>query len=279
MRPKIDVLTRNNVQIKGRTDARPTLLFAHGFGTDQSAWNDIWPAFSDDYRIVLFDMVGANESTVDYFGAKRYSHLSAFANDLLDIVETLDLSDVILVGHSMGGMTSVLAAIQEPYRFKGLVLISASPRYLNDAGYEGGFNQEDLDLLFTQMTGNYYTWASGFAPYITQNADCPHLASRFAETLKGMRPDVGLATARTIFQSDHRADLKNLPQPTLILQPQRDGAVPTQVGRYLTNTIPHAQLLVLPTEGHMPHMSHPEEVTQAIRTFVDSIPEYGLESV
>lgn len=279
MRPKTDVLTRNNVQIKGNLTANRTLLFAHGFGTDQTAWKYVWPAFANNYQIVLFDMVGANQDTVDSFSAERYSHLTAFANDLLDIVESLDLVNVILIGHSVGGMTSLLAAISEPTHFAGVVLVSASPRYLNDGDYEGGFSEADLDSLFTQMIGNYYAWASGFAPYIAQNANAPHIAGCFVKTLSGMRPDVGLAIARTIFHSDHRADLGKISQPTLVLQPEHDLAVPSAVGRYIAKTIPEAKLVVLPTEGHLPHLSNPTDVVGAIRTFVDQLPAYGLESV
>ncbi len=279
MRPKIDVLKRNNVRVEGNLNASRTLLFAHGFGTDQTVWSSVWPFFKDDYRIVLVDMTGANETTVNYFSAERYSHLSAFADDLLDVVEALDLWEVTLVGHSVGGMTSILAAIEEPTRFTNLVLISASPRYLNDEDYTGGFSQDDLTILFAQMTSNYYTWASGFAPCMAMNVNLPQIANQFAETLSSMRPDVGLATARTIFHSDHRADLSKLLHPTLILQPQRDGAVPSAVGRFMANAIPQAQLLMLPTEGHLPHLSHPAEVSKAIRNFVDLIPTYGLESV
>jgi sigma-B regulation protein RsbQ len=279
MRPKIDVLKRNNVRVEGNPNASRTLLFAHGFGTDQTAWKRVWPTFKDDYQIVLVDMVGANETTVKHFSAERYSHLSAFADDLLDVVETLDLWDVILVGHSVGGMTGILASIEEPTRFAGVVLISASPRYLDDENYTGGFSQADLTGLFAQMTSNYYTWASGFAPRMALNQDAPQIATYFVETLSNMRPDVGLATARTIFQSDHRADLPKLSHPTLILQPQIDGAVPGKVGQFMAHTIPQAQLLVLPTEGHLPHLSHPDEINKAIRNFIDLIPAYGLESV
>jgi len=55
------VLRRNNVRVSGRGE-RP-MLFAHGFGCDQNMWRYITPAFEDEYRIVLFDYVGAGGST------------------------------------------------------------------------------------------------------------------------------------------------------------------------------------------------------------------------
>ncbi|WP_246169284.1 alpha/beta fold hydrolase [Rudanella paleaurantiibacter] len=274
-----NVLVRNNVQIKGNVAADRTLVFAHGFGTDQSAWSGVWPAFADTHRIVLFDYVGANETTVAQFKPERYKTLYAFADDLLDILEALNLTQVDLIGHSVGGTTGMLAAIQEPERFSRLVLMGSSPRYLNDEGYTGGFTEQDLNALFAQMKGNYYGWVSGFAPFIARNPDNPHVADQFAQTLAAMRPDVGLSIARTIFESDYRAVLANVPHPVLVIQPEHDSAVPKPVGEYFAQRLPNAQLIVLPTEGHLPHLSHPELVVNAIRPFLQHVPVDGLEPV
>ena len=51
-------LTRHNVTSRGLAEGQP-MLFAHGFGCDQNMWRYVAPAFADDYRIVLFDYVGA----------------------------------------------------------------------------------------------------------------------------------------------------------------------------------------------------------------------------
>ena len=57
----MSALQRNNVVEHGPRDGQP-MLFAHGFGCDQNMWRFVWPAFADDYRIVLFDHVGAGGS-------------------------------------------------------------------------------------------------------------------------------------------------------------------------------------------------------------------------
>ncbi len=55
------VLGRNNVRVSGREDGQ-AMIFAHGFGCDQNMWRLIVPAFEDEYRVVLFDHVGAGQS-------------------------------------------------------------------------------------------------------------------------------------------------------------------------------------------------------------------------
>lgn len=256
------ILERNNVKILGNGDR--TIVFAHGFGSAQSAWRHQVAAFAPDFRIVLFDHVGAGESDFTAYSPRRYSSLYSYAEDLLDLCTELKLAQCILVGHSVSGMVSLLAALVEPQLFSQLIFISASPRYLNDENYIGGFEQSDLDALYAAMSSNYYAWASGFAPLAMGNPDKPELAQEFAKTLGDIRPDIAQAVARVIFESDHRQELPRLQVPTLILQASNDIAVPLDVGKYMANKIRQSQLINIDAQGHLPHLSAPDVVTKAI---------------
>lgn len=260
------ILERNNVKVLG--EGKQTIVFAHGFGSDQSAWRHQVEAFAPDFRIVLFDHVGAGKSDFSAYSPRRYSSLYSYAEDLLDICNELKLTKCILIGHSVSGMASLLAALVEPDCFSQLVFIGASPRYLNDEGYYGGFEQSDLDNLYEAMATNYYAWTTGFAPLAMGNPERPELATEFANTLSAVRPDIAQAVARVIFQSDHRADLSKLQVPTWILQSNNDIAVPIEVGQYLQEHIPNSQLRHLSAQGHFPHMSSPTEVTEAIASVI-----------
>src|SRR5690348_16728338 len=101
-----DVLARNNVKVFGH-GSQP-MLFAHGFGCDQHMWRFITPAFEKDYRIVLFDYVGAGGSDLEAYNPERYSSLNGYAQDVLEICEELGLSNVIFVGHSVSSMVGLL---------------------------------------------------------------------------------------------------------------------------------------------------------------------------
>jgi len=87
----VSVLTRNNVQVHGPADGQP-MLFAHGFGCDQSMWRFVWPAFSDRYRIVLFDHVGYGGSDASAFDPRRHSSLEGYADDVVAICDELGLA-------------------------------------------------------------------------------------------------------------------------------------------------------------------------------------------
>lgn len=261
-----NILKRNNVTVLGK--GNQTLIFAHGFGSNQTAWRYIVPAFESDYRIVLFDHVGAGKSDLSAYNPHRYNSLSGYAHDLLEIYAELKLTNSILIAHSVSAMIGLLAALIKPQYFSRLIMIGASPRYLNDTGYIGGFEQSDLDAFYAAMSANYNAWVCGFAPLIIGDPQQPELAIEYVSTLKALRPDIASVLARTIFQSDFRDDLPRLTIPTLIVQSSQDNAVPMEVGRYLAAKIPNSQLMNINAKGHVPHLSAPQEVIQAIRAYL-----------
>jgi sigma-B regulation protein RsbQ len=258
------ILQRNHVHSLGQ--GKQTIIFAHGFGSDQTAWRHQVAVFKSLYRIVLFDHVGAGQSDMATYSPRRYSSLYSYAEDLLELCAELKLSDAILVGHSVSGMVSLLAALVDPSRFCQLIFVGASPRYLNDraTNYIGGFEQSDLDALYASMSSNYYAWVNGFAPLVMGNPERPELAREFINTLSAIRPDIAQAVARVIFQSDHRAELPRLKVPTVILQSSNDIAVPPEVGKYMADKIPDAKLILINAHGHLPHLSAPDVVTKTL---------------
>ncbi|ATB31410.1 alpha/beta fold hydrolase [Melittangium boletus] len=266
----LSIYERLNVRVLGSMG--PPLIFAHGFGSEQRAWRHQVAAFKDRYQVILFDHVGCGRSDFNAYNAERYSSVHAYAEDVLELCEELDVHDGILVGHSVSGMAGMLAAIAEPHRFQQLVFVKASPRYLNDVGYVGGFEPSQLDALFADMATQFHSWAAGFASQVVNMPDMPELAREFARTLSSMRPDIALATARFIFESDFRAELPRLKTPTLILQSGGDIAVPDEVGLYMARNIPLAQLARIDARGHLPHLSSPAAVNQAIQDFLSHRP-------
>lgn len=265
-----DVLARNNVTVFGKEGAQP-LLFAHGFGCDQNMWRFITPAFEAEYRIVLLDYVGAGKSDLAAYNAARYGSLEGYAQDIRDVCVALDLSDVIFVGHSVSGVIGILAAIQEPERFARLILVSPSPRYLNDSeGYVGGFERADIDGLLQMMEKNYMGWANYLAPIVMGNAQTPELGQELEASFCSTDPTIARRFAEVTFYGDNRADLPWVPVPSLILQCAEDLIAPIEVGNYLHEHLQDSTLRVLAATGHCPHMSHPEQTARAIKEYLDA---------
>jgi sigma-B regulation protein RsbQ len=180
--------TRNNVVERGVVGGQP-MLFAHGFGCDQSMWRYVWPHFEDDYRIVLFDHVGAGGSDLSAYDAGRYSSLQGYADDVVEICRELDLRDVVFVGHSVSAMIGVLAAADQD-RFAYLILVGPSARYIDDRDYVGGFTQEDIDSMLDSMDSNYLGWSSQMAPVIIGNEERPELAEELTNSFCRADPEI-----------------------------------------------------------------------------------------
>jgi sigma-B regulation protein RsbQ len=263
----MSALERNNVTLHGAPDG-PPMMFAHGFGCDQTMWRFVWPAFGDDHRVVLFDHVGYGGSDASAFSESRYSSLEGYASDVLAICDELDLHDVVFVGHSVSAMIGVLAANARPERFARLVLVGPSPRYLDDEGYVGGFSEEDITGLLESLESNYLGWSSAMAPVIVGNPDRPELGEELTNSFCRADPAIAAVFARATFLADNRRDLAQVPVPSLVLQCSEDVIAPRPVGEYVHDRLPDSRLVVLSATGHCPNLSAPAETVAAIKEFL-----------
>ena len=262
-----EVLRRNDVRDLGNPLGRP-MLFAHGFGCNQAVWRDVAPAFMDEYRVILFDHVGAGGSDLSAYDRGKYDSLHGYAEDILQIIDALDLTDVIFVGHSVGAMMGVLAANRDSSRFGDLILVGPSPRYVNDGEYIGGFEQADIDGLLDALDANYLGWSATMAPVIMGNPDRPELGQGLADSFCSTDPTIGRHFAHVTFLSDNRSDLEAVTVPTLVLQCTDDVIAPDVVGEYVHQHIRGSTLAVLRSTGHMPSLSGPAQLIDEIQAYL-----------
>lgn len=258
---------RNNVTITGPEGGQP-MIFAHGFGCDQNMWRHVAPAFADDFRVILFDHVGAGGSDSSAYDPDKYETLDGYAADVVEIIQELDLHDVVFVGHSVSAMIGVLAERTDPDRFASLVMVSPSPRYIDDVDYRGGFSEADIDELLESLGSNYLGWSAAMAPVIVGNAERPELGQELTASFCRADPAIARQFARATFLSDNRADLGSVSTPTLVLQCREDVIAPIEVGTYVSDALPDSEFIVLDATGHCPNLSAPEETTAAISAFV-----------
>jgi sigma-B regulation protein RsbQ len=263
----VDPIIRNNVVLSG-IEGAPTMIFAHGFGCDQHMWRHVAPAFASDFRVVTFDYVGAGASDVSAYDADRYATLDGYADDVIEILESIGASDAIFVGHSVSAMIGALACNKRPDLFARLVMVGPSARYINDVGYVGGFSSEDIDQLLASMDSNYLGWSRAMAPAIVANPDRPELGDELTESFCRSDPDIARRFANVTFRSDNREDLRQVKVPTLVLQCLDDIIAPQSAGELVRDELPDATYVVLDTSGHCPHLSAPAETIAAMASFV-----------
>lgn len=245
-----------------------TIVFAHGFGCDQTMWEPVASNFGKDFQVVLFDYVGHGRSDLESYSAERYLSLAGFAADVVEIGQALGLRDAVFVGHSVSAMIGVLATLKAPGLFSDLVMVGPSPRYIDDGDYRGGFSRGQIDELLEFLADNHLGWSAAMAPAIMGNPDRPELGARLENSFCNTDPEIAREFARVTFLSDNRDDLAAVAVRTLVLQCSNDIIAPVEVGEYVHARIANSDYRLLNATGHCPNLSAPDEVTAAIRAFV-----------
>ncbi|GFY98268.1 alpha/beta-Hydrolases superfamily protein [Actinidia rufa] len=206
-----------------------TVVLAHGFGTDQSVWDKIVPFLTQRCRVVLFDWAFAGSvEDPTLFDPVKYSTFDAFADDLISLLDEMNLKSVFFMGHSMSGMIGCVASTKRPELFTRLILVGASPRYINVEGYEGGFEIPDVEQLLSSMESNFHQWASNFASL-------------------GVGPGDPISVDKNV--------LEKVVIPCTIIQTTNDVAVPVSVGDYMMKMIKAKSTVEIIEAGHFPQLT------------------------
>ncbi|RYZ02718.1 MAG: alpha/beta hydrolase [Myxococcales bacterium] len=247
-----------------------TLVFGHGLGTDQSIWRLVAPRMAVDHRVVLLDWAGCGHSDPQAFDSGRHASLRGHAHDLCELLAEEQWGPVTYVGHSAGGMIGVLAAIEQPWLFEQVVLLAASPRYLDDPPhYVGGSRPADVAALFELMDQNFLGWSSSFAAMAAKDSEVQRtLEGLFNSSDRGRLREF----AESVMSSDFRAVLPELTLPALVMGTAEDDMVPTCVGEYLHAHLAGSTYVCLNLAGHCPQMTHPQQVEAELRTFMAKRP-------
>jgi sigma-B regulation protein RsbQ len=262
----MSIRERNNVNVTGKGSV--TVIFAHGFGCDQTMWRFLAPGFGDRYQTVLFDLVGSGKSDLSAYNYEKYASLHGYASDLLELIDEFATGPVIYIGHSVSAMIGMLAAIEAPQRFAANIMVGPSPSFIDDGDYVGGFTRSDIDGLLDTLESNYLGWSSTMAPAIMGSPEQPELSVELTNSFCRTDPNIAKHFARVTFLADHRADLAKVTTPTLILQSSDDLLAPLCVGEFMKREIPGSTLSVVENVGHCPHLSAPCASIDAAEAFL-----------
>lgn len=257
------IADRLNSEVSG--NGHDYIVLAHGFGADKSIWDPLMPLLTPHYRVVRYDLACAGTADPAVFDLRRHKSLDGYAEDLLGLLVELQIERCTFVGHSMSGMAGILAATMKPAFFERLVLIGASPRYIEGPSYAGGFSQAEMARMLDAITHDFDNWSLSFASvFVARPLDDP-ATQTFLGSLRRMRPDIALATWQAIHTSDYRDILAACRVPAVILQARSDPAVPLSVAEFLHSRLEGSVLEVLDVEGHFPQISAPAVVAEALR--------------
>jgi 3-oxoadipate enol-lactonase len=249
----------------------PTLLLVHGFGGAKEDFADHVDALSADHHVVTFDHRGHGESDSPP-DASSYS-LDRMALDTLAVADAVGADQFRLLGHSMGGMVTRRVVLAHPQRVEALILMDTSP------GPVPGMDPELIEMAAVIALGEGMTELKRIMDAF-QPLNTPAYQKTLAE-----RPgyqefnDRKWATLSDVMWATMGREIRDQPEqlpllaavrcPTLVIVGSQDTPF-VGVSRDVVDTIPGAQLAVIPDAGHSPQFENPDAWLAALEHFLDS---------
>ena len=237
--------------------AGPTVVLAHGGGSNTLCWYQQVPEFSKRYRVLLFDHRGFGRSACDVDDI----HPRYFADDLISILDQEGIDRVAIAGHALGGWTALAAAMSAPERVSCIALSATA----------GGILTDDLIGVFKtgpgRAVGTRDIVKSIAAPEFTANN--PDLMF-LLDQIGALNQDVGAAMVRLLDPANGvtREQLVGYSVPTLVLAGGDSQIIPPEVLREAASLIPGAEIHVLPGVGHAHNFKAPETYNQMVGEFL-----------
>jgi pimeloyl-ACP methyl ester carboxylesterase len=276
--------TELQIERYGRADG-PVLVCTHGWGTDSTEWYYLKRQLSDRFQIIVWDLPGVGESTRP--DTNDYS-LEKFARDLDAVIELANGQPVILVGHSIGGMTTLTFCRLFPEalgtRVAGLVLVHTT--YTNPvrtttlARLNTALERPVLvPLLYLMIWLSPVVRIMNWLSYVNGSAHLSTKLSGFAGTETWQQVDFasryGLylspaVLARGMFgmlRYDATATLKTIRIPTLVVVANRDPVCKPEASERISQDVPTADLTPLVPAKHMGFMEHHSQFAALVGDF------------
>nr|BDE26421.1 putative alpha/beta hydrolase [Phtheirospermum japonicum] len=248
----------HNVRVLGSGET--TVVLGHGFGSDQSFWRHLVPHLVDQYRVLLYDNMGAGTTNPDYYDFDRYATLEGHVLDLIAILDEFNVRKCIFIGHSLSPLAALIASISRPDLFYKIILLSSTPRMSNTADFHGGMEKEQLDQIVHGFETNFKVVIMGMAPLMIGSSDKDSVVvQELTQVALSMRPDIALSMVRSLYKYDVTPLLPQVTVPCHIIQSSKDMCVPVAAAEYLHQNLGGKSIMeVMPIEGHLPHLSSPE---------------------
>ncbi len=262
-----------------------TVVLMHGKNFGGYYWRNVvqWLSAAG-YRVIVPDQIGWGKSSKPEI---RYSFQLLAANTA-QLLDSLGVGKIAVVGHSTGGMVAVRFALMYPERVTQLIL--EDPVGLEDYRVHVP-PQTDETLYQAELANTDAAKIRAFYAHYFANPK-PEIYSPLADvqirvTLSGEYPRWAKASAlayQLIYQQPVRYEYRLLQPPTLLIVGEKDHVAPlasyapaearakmghiVELGRAAAKEIPHAELVVVPDCGHIPHLEKPQEFQQALLRFL-----------
>jgi len=253
-------------------DKQQPMVLLHGFLAHAHVWDDFALNFRSHYHVIALDQRGHGESQWSKDGA--YTMDDHFS-DIAHFIETLDLNDLILIGHSMGGRHALFCAACVPYKVDRLILVDARPGNDLQASHAlrrllATFPLEAHSLKeVVQAIRSLY-------PYLSREM-CYHIANhgykrvqqgtyipKYDTRMSQQSDDTGYATEELWPFMEH------VPCPVLLIRGKESLFLSRKIAQQMCRALPQTKFKEIPESTHMPVQENPIATTKVIADFLQN---------
>lgn len=262
--PKIQI---DNIDIAyDDSGAGPIILLLHGFPFNRSLWSEQVGELSKSYRVITPDLRGFGESET----GESPATMNRLAQDIAELMETLDIASATIGGLSMGGYVVLAFYKQFPERVKALILADTRPQGDTEEAKQVRAKQAE-DALSQGMAGIVNSMLPKlFTPdSVTKQ---PEAVKRVREMMMTTKP-AGAAAALMgmAVREDHTEMLSRINVPTLILVGRDDAITPVADSEGMHTRIPGSKFLVIENAGHVSNVEQTDVFNSQLLSFLNEI--------
>ena len=242
------------------------VVLLHGYLESMYVWDDFTSLLTPSVRVITVDIPGHGISEI-----KGEVHTMEMVADVLhEMLLSLGIEKVTMVGHSMGGYVSLAFCARYPEQLDGLVLLSSSPNPDTDEKKENRRREIALVRAGKKDVLARVAPETGFAPqnrkrlksYIDDLVECVHITEDegIVALLGGMME-----------RADQNEMLRKCSVPQLFIMGKHDAYIPVEAAETIIANNPQAQVAWLENSGHMGFIEEPEACAEALLNFVGKI--------
>lgn len=250
-------------------DTAKDLVLIHGWGMNDGVWAGLPPGLTEGQRLCPIALPGHDGAPLPP-GLAGTDALWDWARACLDQAP----ERAVWLGWSLGGLVALAAALTAPKRVAGVILMTATPRFVQAEDWRCAMPESTLDQFHAGLLADPSGTLGRFLALQVRGSD------HARETLRELRrelaahpvPDpAALALGLELLRDcDLRGPLPDLRPPSLWIFGSHDALVPPTVAERIALLLPGASTAVIAGAAHAPFLSHPAETHAAIRHFLDT---------
>ncbi len=247
----------------------PAVVMLHGWGAFKELWWNTLRGLGRDHRCYAPDLPGHGGSPI-----RNRDTIRDLAEAIGAFCDSLELREITLIGHSMGGAVAIALVLRRPELVRRLILVDAAVDALRMPKFARTY------LLPATGWAVFRLVLLGARIFSPLGAQVPHTHRggwvrpwlRRGSYMARSDPDALYRTYRALFRARTGRRLARVHVPTLVISGQFDALVPREHSRRLAQSIPDARFVEIPGALHNPMDERPRAFEQAVRAFLAEDP-------